>query len=192
MYRVGREAGIARLGLHQGSRVLDVGCGTGLNFPRLRELVGAGGTVVGVDASPAMLRVATQRIEANGWTNVTVHQADAAELAAVLDGGESFDAVLFTYSLSIIASWRSAFAQARGRLRPGGRIAVVDLALPTGRWRVLSPLARAACFTGGVDVHRAPWRLVLDTMASVSHEVLRGGHIHVAAGTSGPAGGTGG
>ncbi|MEO9220801.1 MAG: class I SAM-dependent methyltransferase, partial [Mycobacteriaceae bacterium] len=122
VYRAGREAGIARLGLHQESRVLDVGCGTGLNFPRLRELAGAGGAVVGVDASAAMLRVATQRIEDNGWTNVAVHQADAGELAAILPAEEPLDAVLFTYSLFIIAPWRAAFAQARGLLRPGGRL----------------------------------------------------------------------
>ena len=43
---------IDRLALRPGDRVLDVACGTGLSFPWLREAVGAGGEVVGIDISP--------------------------------------------------------------------------------------------------------------------------------------------
>jgi hypothetical protein len=96
--------------------------------------------------------------------------------------------VLFTYSLSVIGEWRTAWTQALGVLRPGGRVAVVDSALPTGRWRLLSPLARLALLAGGVDPHRNPWQLVLTATTDTFHEVLRGGHVHVAVGTvAGPA-----
>lgn len=183
VYRAGRVAGVDQLGLRERDRVLDIGCGTGLNFPLLRALVGAGGTVIGVDASAAMLQGARSRIADHGWSNVEVHHGDAADLSTIIGNVESFDAVLFTYSLSIIGAWRSVFSQACALTRPGGRVVVVDLALPTGRWRVLSPLARLACFTGGVDVYRAPWTLVLDRLYATSHRVLRSGHIHVGAGT---------
>jgi SAM-dependent methyltransferase len=78
VYRAGREAGIAALGLRRGDRVLDVGCGTGLNLPLLRDAVGPSGVVVGLDASAAMLRQARARIRRHGWTNVTTVLADAA------------------------------------------------------------------------------------------------------------------
>jgi len=146
-------------------------------------LVGASGAVIGVDASAAMLEGARSRIADHGWSNVEIHRVDAADLSTILGDVESFDAVLFTYSLSIIGAWRSVFSQAGARIRPGGRMVVVDLALPIGWWRLLSPLARLACFTGGVDVRRAPWALVLDGLGATSHRVLRGGHIHVVAGT---------
>ena len=183
VYRAGRVLGIDRLGLRAGDRVLDVGCGTGLNFPVLREAVGPGGAVVGVDASEPMLERARARIARTRWSNVAVHRGDAADLTQLLGNEGPFDAALFTYSLSIIAQWRSAFDQAADQLRPGGRVCVVDLALPTGRWRLLSPLARMACFTGGVELARRPWQLPLDTMEATSHTVLRGGHIHVATAT---------
>lgn len=184
VYRAARVRGIELLDLKHGDRVLDVGCGTGLNFPLLQDAVGPGGQVVGVDASAAMLARAQLRVERHGWSNVELHHGDAGDLS--LDPGEAapFDAALFTYSLSIIGNWRQAYARTVEHLRPGGRVVVVDLSLPVGRWRVLSPLARLACFTGGVDIDRAPWRAVLDSTTDVTHEVLRGGHIHVAAGTA--------
>jgi demethylmenaquinone methyltransferase/2-methoxy-6-polyprenyl-1,4-benzoquinol methylase len=66
-------------GVQRGERVLDVACGTGLNFSHLRELVGEEGYVLGVDATPAMLDIARQRIARRGWKNVEVREVDAAQ-----------------------------------------------------------------------------------------------------------------
>lgn len=181
MYRLGRVLGVAELHLRPSRRVLDVGCGTGLSLPLLCDIVGTAGRIVGVDASAAML--ARARARTTGWGNVEFRRGDTGELAHVLGDCPPFDAVLFGYTLSIIAEWRRAFAQSLDALRSGGRVAVVDLALPTGPWRVLSPLARLACLTGGADPHRAPWQLVAATTADARHRVVRGGHVHVAAGT---------
>ena len=74
-----RESRLA-LGVQRGDRVLDMACGTGLNFPHLRELAGEGGHVLGIDLTPAMLDVARGRIARHGWKNVEVRQADAAQL----------------------------------------------------------------------------------------------------------------
>ena len=60
-YRVGREQAISAMHLRKGSRVLDIGCGTGLNFPLLLDAVGSEGTVVGVDLSHGMLEVADRK-----------------------------------------------------------------------------------------------------------------------------------
>ncbi len=55
VYRAGRLRGIAALDLRPGARVLDVGCGTGLNLAPLLGRVGPAGRVVGVDRSDKML-----------------------------------------------------------------------------------------------------------------------------------------
>ena len=51
-----RRRAAARLNLKQGDRVLEIGCGTGRNFPFLREAVGPAGEIYGVDLSRGMLR----------------------------------------------------------------------------------------------------------------------------------------
>lgn len=68
-------------------------------------------------------------------------------------------------------------------MRSGARIAVVDLALPTGGGRMFASLAWVACFTGGSDPHRAPRALLRRDTARVSEAALRSGHVRVSAAT---------
>jgi ubiquinone/menaquinone biosynthesis C-methylase UbiE len=53
-------AAVAELGLREGDRVLDAGCGTGRALPPLRAAVGPSGVVVGADLTPAMLEAAVR------------------------------------------------------------------------------------------------------------------------------------
>lgn len=187
VYRSGRQAMVSELRLGFGWRVLDVGCGTGLNFPLLQAAVGESGSIVGIDASVAMLAGAERRVIDAGWPNVCLIGADAAHLDDALDdalgAGAFFDAVVFTYSLSVISGWETAWRQAFGRLPRGGRVAVLDTAPPTGGGRLFSPLTALAFFTGGVDPRRAPWRRVESDCVEVHTATLRSGHVRLAVGT---------
>ncbi|MHC8421582.1 class I SAM-dependent methyltransferase [Streptomyces sp. NB004] len=53
-------AAVAEMGLREGDRVLDAGCGTGRALPTLREAVGPSGLVLGADLTPAMLEAAVR------------------------------------------------------------------------------------------------------------------------------------
>lgn len=180
VYRRGRETAIGLLTLPPGARVLVVGCGTGLDLPLLRQAVGERGEVVGIDRSTAMIAEAHRRVARAGWGNVRLVDGDAATLPGIHD---TFDAVLFTYSLSVIGEWSRAWQAALGRLEPGGRVAVVDTDLPTGLGAPLRPLARLALWTGGVDRNRRVWAQVLDGLTDTQYRRLALGHIHVAVGT---------
>jgi S-adenosylmethionine-diacylgycerolhomoserine-N-methlytransferase len=183
VYRAGRVEAVAALGLARGERVLDVGCGTGLNLPLLTA-VGPTGLVVGVDRSTRMLDVARAQVRRRGWDNVRLVHADATGLDIGLDptlgDPAGFDAVVFTYALSLMPDWPAAWHAATRLLRPGGRAAVVDMRLPQGRARILSPLARLACLLGGADINAHPWtELEKQACGDVVRRSLRGGHIQV-------------
>src|ERR1700689_1048422 len=66
--RAQRLRAVRALGLRAGDSVVDVACGTGLNFRLLEEVIGPDGRIVGVDLTDAMLARAQDRIKANGWS----------------------------------------------------------------------------------------------------------------------------
>jgi SAM-dependent methyltransferase len=72
-----RERIVDALDPDRGDVVVEMGCGTGANLPFLRDRVGPGGTVIGLDVSTGVLDRARARIERGGWTNVHVARADA-------------------------------------------------------------------------------------------------------------------
>ncbi|OGO45723.1 MAG: hypothetical protein A2W37_10285 [Chloroflexi bacterium RBG_16_63_12] len=112
------------LGVQRGERVLDVACGTGLNFSHLRELVGEEGYVLGVDVTPAMLDIARQRIARRGWKNVEVRESDAAQLPFP---DASCGKAICTFALSIIPDYVRAIEEARRVLVPGGRFVSLEM-----------------------------------------------------------------
>lgn len=146
---LGRERRIRRrsfeaLAPARGERVLEIGCGTGAGLDRLREAVGPAGTVVGLDASPGMVRAARDRVRGAGWGNVHVVRGDARR-PPVPDG--AFDAAYAAMSLSAVPDPERAVAAARRALRPGGRLVVLDARPFEGwPWRlanlVVVPLSR--------------------------------------------------
>lgn len=191
VYRAGRVTGIGALQLRPGALVLDIGCGTGLNIPLIREAVGPTGRIVGVDASANMLAQARAKAERSGWENIDLVCADATSLTpGWLDGRlsrenrpDGAEAVLFTYSLSVMRNWPQAWLSATAAARPGARITVVDMRTPTGPATVLAPLARLACMLGGSDITAHPWTALERDCTDVQAWSLRGGHIQVRAGT---------
>ncbi|MDX3238476.1 class I SAM-dependent methyltransferase [Streptomyces sp. ME03-5709C] len=102
-----------------GSRVLDVGCGTG----RLARLAGRrGATVLGVDLSEPMLREAAASVEREGLDGVSFVRGDAQVHPFP---GEGFDAVVSRFGVMFFADPVAAFGNLRRALRPGGRLAFV-------------------------------------------------------------------
>ena len=165
VYGAARRHAVELLALRPGDTVLDVGCGTGLSLPLLRDAVGAHGTVVGLDLSPKMLARARSRVVAHGWDNVHLLARDVTELRAEdLPGTAAAPrTALFALSLSTMPTPQQVLSAVAGLLAPDGRIAVLDAGVPAApgkhQWvaRLLEPIWRAVCRLAAADPGAHPW-----------------------------------
>lgn len=122
----GRDAVIRELQLKPGQTVVEIGCGTGRNLEDIVRRVGPKGQIFAVDCAKPMIVRCSARIRKHGFTNVQLVDREYGQ--ATITGGNA-DAVVMSYSLSMIPNWKSALECAFRELRPGGRIGVVDFCL---------------------------------------------------------------
>jgi demethylmenaquinone methyltransferase/2-methoxy-6-polyprenyl-1,4-benzoquinol methylase len=187
--RAQRLRAVQALGLHAGDRVIDMACGTGLNFPLIEKVIGPGGRIVGVDLTDAMLARAQNRITANGWSNISLVQADAAEF----DFPAEVDAIVSTYALSQVPECAEVIAHGAAALSGGGRWVVLDLKVPdsTPGWLAQLGIATVRPFAS-IDewMMRRPWEAIRAAMqeelAGFSWTELFFGTAFLAAGSHGP------
>ena len=148
--------------LAPGAAVLEVGCGTGHNLRALRSAVGPEGRVVGIECAPAMARRARRRAGAG----TEVYQA---EYGAGIDlpGVAALDAVVFSYSLSMIRRFERVLHQALRDLKPGGRLILLDFA--DSRWGWMRSLMRRS----GVELGNARATSVCESFDRLDFEHFR-------------------
>jgi ubiquinone/menaquinone biosynthesis C-methylase UbiE len=106
-----REAGIS-----EGMKVLDVGSGSGDVALLAADLVGLQGTVVGVDANPAVLEMASGRADSAGLTNVEFVAGDCRSMEL----GDGFDAVVGRLVLLFVSDSVETLRSLVERRKPGG------------------------------------------------------------------------
>ena len=149
-----RERAVEKLELQQGARVLEVGCGTGLNQPFLAKAIGQDGRVIALDASVGMLEQARARAQSQNYMNqMRFIEGDARRLDALVEpeiGGGKVDAVLLTLILTVVPNWRGVFATAFDQLKPGGRCVIMD-----SYWSKPTLYQRAMCWAYAADAKRA-------------------------------------
>lgn len=150
LYVDSRAAACEALDLRPGQTVLDLPCGTGQAFEGLVAGVGEQGVVLGMDLSAGMLQKAHKRVEARGWSNVFLGQADVhtvstATLEEIRGGPVVLDRLHVFLGLSAFPRWEEAFERLWGLLRPGGRCVVLDsyAARPSFQGRMVNLVAQA-------------------------------------------------
>ncbi len=160
-----RRLGVNALGLTPGDTVVEIGCGTGLNFGLLQEKVGPQGKIIGVDLTDAMLEQARQRVAKHGWQNVELIQRDAT----LYNFPENVNGVFSTFAISLIPDAPQIIERASQALAPGGRIALVDFEVPDAwpGWLTSLAMALVRPFTPVEDwLPRRPWEAI--------HRAMRG------------------
>jgi ubiquinone/menaquinone biosynthesis C-methylase UbiE len=112
---------VERLPLRRGEKVLDLCCGSGASAIPAAELVGAAGSVLGVDITEALLHQARSKAAARALSQTTFECGDVASLSFP---PATFDAVLSVFGLFFIDDMSSLLARAWGWLAPGGALAI--------------------------------------------------------------------
>ncbi|MFD6908049.1 class I SAM-dependent methyltransferase [Streptomyces sp. NPDC060077] len=117
-------AAVAALGLREGDRVLDAGCGTGRALPPLRAAVGPTGVVLGADLTAAMLRAAARAGRDRAGTLLLT------DVAALPLRSSSLDAVFAAGLIAHLPDPAGNLREIARVVRPGGVLALFH---PIGR-----------------------------------------------------------
>jgi ubiquinone/menaquinone biosynthesis C-methylase UbiE len=158
-----RRETVRSLRLQTGDTVVEIGCGTGLNFGLLREAVGASGKIIGVDATDSMLTQAEKRVRNHGWSNVILACSDARSFRFP----EGISGVLTTYALSIMPKPEDVLGRGLHSLKAGGRLSVLDLQVPywLPSWLVPPIISLVKPFGATTTwVRRRPWETIQKRM----------------------------
>ena len=176
-----RRRAVEALGVSPGDTVVDIGCGTGRNFPFLERAVTDSGRIVGVDLTDAMLREARHRVDRAGWANVDLVESDAGdyELPGNIGG------VLSTFAMTMFDDYDGVIRRAAKALRPGGRLAILEMkrpkAWPEGVVRFGSWLLRPFGVSSGY-AERTPWESVRQHLDDVLYKEFYAGAIYLCVG----------
>jgi ubiquinone/menaquinone biosynthesis C-methylase UbiE len=171
-----RALAINKLALRPGDTVIDVACGTGMTTEVLAHAVGPSGCVIGIELSPLMAALASERLYAAGLSQARIEVAAAQDVVLA----EKADAFLFSFTHDVLQQPEAVAALAR-MAKPGARYALLGACtLPWWwGWPVnLFMMWRARRYLTTYHGLTAPWA----RLAAVSHEFRLVGTWH--AGTS--------
>lgn len=115
----GRKRAIDIINTRKGS-LLEVGVGTGVALPRYAPDI----TVTGIDLSPAMLRIARQRIRDRKLDNIAgIYEMDASDLHFE---DASFDTVVAMYVMTVVPDPVKVLTELERVCAPGGEVVIVN------------------------------------------------------------------
>jgi arsenite methyltransferase len=138
--------------LRQGEVVVDLGSGGGLDVFLASKLVGPEGRAVGIDMTPAMIERARANAEAGGYENVEFHLANIDQLPLA---DASVDCVISNCVINLAPDKPAVFREIARVLKPGGRLAVSDIALKGELPEAIasSLAAYVGCISGAIRIN---------------------------------------
>ena len=140
---------VAKAQLQAGERVLDLGCGGGIDALIAARLVGKQGSVYGVDMTPEMVQLATKNASDAQAGNVTFLQGNIEKLPLQ---SESVDVVLSNCVINFSNDKPQVMREAYRVLAPGGRFVVSDIvSYAPIREESYEPLCRIVGCTNGMS-----------------------------------------
>ena len=135
--------------LRPGEVVVDLGCGGGLDIFLASPKVGPEGRAIGIDMTPEMIERARRNADKGGFTNVEFHLSTIDKLQLA---DNSVDCVISNCVINLAADKQAVFREIARVLKPGGRLAVSDIALKKELPSEVSSdlLAYVGCVAGAI------------------------------------------
>ncbi len=126
-YLLGRDKLISEMNVKAGENVLEIGCGTGRNLVILARKH-PHTNFFGLDASAEMLKSAQRKIDRLKIKNVQLETALADDFSfdKTFDLSGKFDTCYFSYSISMIPTWKESIANSLANLKAGRSFYIVD------------------------------------------------------------------
>jgi demethylmenaquinone methyltransferase/2-methoxy-6-polyprenyl-1,4-benzoquinol methylase len=178
-----RSRAVKLLGIKRGDFIVELGCGTGLNFPFLMEKIGPNGRLLGVDLTSGMLEQARNRVERSGWKNIELIQSDIADYYIPKD----VNGVLATGVFGYVSEYERVIQKTSEALVPGGRLVILDGKqpgnLPLWLFKLVLWLGRPFGFTREY-FNVSPWESVERYFKESSFEEMYGGLLYLSSGTA--------
>src|SRR3984957_4367647 len=137
--------------IRPGEVVVDLGCGGGLDVFLASRLVGPKGRAIGIDMTPAMIERARANALAGGYQNVEFH---LAEIDKIPLPDASVDCVISNCVINLAPDKPAVFREIARILKPGGRLAVSDIALKHELPEAIakSVAAYVGCIAGAIRI----------------------------------------
>jgi len=158
-----RRIAVKTLKLKPGDTVLELACGTGINFPLFQSYIGPTGQIIGVDLTDAMLEQAKNRVASQGWKNVILTQHDASTYQIP----SQVNAVFSSYALSLFPNTQQVLKNIANSLVPGGRLTLIELQIPKfwPSWIASAAVFLMKPFAVTNDwIARHPWETIRNTI----------------------------
>ncbi|QDS90604.1 putative methyltransferase YcgJ [Rosistilla ulvae] len=121
------RSSIQSLDIPEGSKVLEVGIGTGVSMPVYPQHA----KITGIDLSEPMLEVAQKRIQREGWDHFDLRAMNAEQLDFP---DESFDFVTAFHVVTVVSKPQKMMAEITRVLKPGGRLLVINHFRSRRKW----------------------------------------------------------
>jgi arsenite methyltransferase len=137
--------------LRFGEVVVDLGSGGGLDVFLSSKQVGPQGRAIGIDMTPAMIERARANAKAGGYTNVDFHLSTIDKIPLP---DASVDCVISNCVLNLAPDKPAVFREIARVLKPGGRLAVSDIALKKELPEAIakSVAAYVGCIAGAIRI----------------------------------------
>ncbi len=177
-----RQMTVELMGLSKGDTVVEIGCGTGLNFPLVLEKIGSEGKLIGVDITDKMLEQAQKKILENNWSNVELVESDIAEYSFP----DKIDGVFSTGAIQYSPQYDKVIKNAHNALKQGRKIVIMDFKKSYGIARMFTSILLYFTSPFGANkeyIERKAWKSIEKYFDHTTYKEGWGGFLYVSVGT---------